>query len=348
MDRVRVSVVGGSGYTGGELLRILLGHPGAQVVQATSERFRGLPVDMAHPNLRRRTSIRFAAREELAPCDVLFLCLPHGETAPQIEAFRGLAPRLVDLSADFRLKDPDAYTRWYGSKHPRPDLLSAFVYGIPELHRDAIRSASLVAAAGCNATATILALHPLFAADLVRRDGAVVEVKVGSSEGGSAFSAATHHPERAHCIRSYKATGHRHQAEILQELGSAGPVRIHFSATAVDLVRGLLVTAHVFPTEAVDEKAIWNLYRRAYQDEPFVRIVKSREGNYRYPEPKLLWGTNFCDVGFELDVEGGRLVVMAALDNLVKGGAGQAVQCFNLMHGFHETAGLDFPGLHPV
>jgi len=348
MDRVRITIVGGSGYTGGELLRILLHHPGAEVVKVTSERFPGRPVGQVHPNLRGRTELRFSSAETLAPCDLLFLCLPHGETARRIDGFLSLAPRIVDLSADFRLKDPADYEKWYGFAHPRPDLLGRFVYGVPELHREAIRRASLVAAAGCNATATILALHPLHAAGLVGERGAVVEVKVGSSEGGNAPSPATHHPERAHCLRSYKPAGHRHQAEVLQELGAKGPVRVHFSATAVDLVRGLLATAHVFPNEPVEEKQVWRIYRQAYGDEPFVRLVKSREGTYRYPEPKLLWGTNGCDVGFEADPQGGRLVVMAALDNLVKGGAGQAVQCFNLMHGFPETAGLEFPGLHPV
>lgn len=348
MDRVRVSIVGGSGYTGGELLRILLWHPGAEVVQVTSERFPGHPVGTVHPNLRGRTDLRFTPVEELKPCDLLFLCLPHGGTAGRIDAFRALAPRLVDLSADFRLKEAAGYEKWYGFTHPMPGLLESFVYGIPELHREAIRGAACVAAAGCNATATILALQPLHEAGLIGGAGAVVEVKAGSSEGGNASSPATHHPERAHCLRSYKPTGHRHQAEVLQELGAWGPVRLHFSATAVDLVRGLLVTAHVFPTAPLDDKALWRIYRQAYGDEPFIRIVKSREGNYRYPEPKLLWGTNTCDIGFELDPEGGRLVVMAALDNLVKGGAGQAVQCFNLMHGFPETTGLEFPGLHPV
>ena len=348
MDKIRASIVGGSGYTGGELLRILLGHPGVEVAQVTSERFPGQPVGVVHPNLRQRTDLKFVGRDELATCDALFLCLPHGETAKQVETFLELAPRIVDLSADFRLKDPAAYEKWYGVAHPRPDLLESFVYGIPELHREEIRGAHFVAAGGCNATATILALHPLFAAGMVRRDGVVVEVKAGSSEGGNASTQATHHPERAHCIRSYKPTGHRHQAEILQEMAGTGPLQLHFSATAVDLVRGIQLTAHVFPAAPLDEKAVWRTYRQAYGKEPFVRIVKSREGNYRYPEPKLLWGTNTCDVGFELDPDSGRLVVMAALDNLVKGGAGQAVQCFNLMHSLPETVGLEFPGLHPV
>lgn len=346
MARTRVSLVGGSGYTGGELLRLLLGHPGVEVAQVTSERFAGQPVGAAHPNLRGRTGLRFCGREALAPCDALFLCLPHGEAARRADALLPLAPKVVDLSADFRLRRAADYPRWYGWEHPRPDLLERFVYGVPELHREALRGADRVAAAGCNATATLLALRPLFAEGLVRRDVAVVEVKAGSSEGGNAASPATHHPERAHCLRAYKPTGHRHQAEVLQEVG--GDLGLHFSATAVDLVRGLQVTAHLFPAAPLDERAVWGAYRRAYGQEPFVRLVKAREGHYRYPEPKLLWGTNTCDIGFELEADGGRLVVIAALDNLVKGGAGQALQCFNLMHGFPEGEGLGFPGLHPV
>ncbi len=348
MDKLRVSIVGGSGYTGGELLRLLTCHPGVSLLQVTSERMAGRPVTLAHPNLRQHTGLSFCSLGELAPCDVLFLCLPHGETAGQVDAFLGAAPRLIDLSADFRLRDPAGYPKWYGRTHPRPDMLPRFVYGLPELHREAIRGASLVAAAGCNATAAILALYPLVEEGLIETGRIVIDVKAGSSEGGAASSPATHHPERAHCLRSYKPTGHRHQAEVAQELGRFSPVGLHVSATAVDLVRGLLVTAHTFPAAKLNEKAVWRAYRRAYGEEPFVRLVKQREGNYRYPEPKLLWGTNFCDIGFELDGEGNRLVVLAALDNLVKGGAGQALQCFNLMAGFPETAGLEFPGLHPV
>ncbi len=348
MARIRVSVVGASGYTGGELLRILLLHPAVEVVQASSERFAGRGVGTVHPNLRGRTALSFCKRDDLTPCDALFLCLPHGETAPLADFFLQLAPKIVDLSADFRLRDPELYPRWYGFAHPRPDLLGRFVYGIPELHRDRIRSASLVAAAGCNATAVILALHPLFAEGIAPSDGTVVEVKVGSSESGAAFSASSHHPERAHCLRSYRPTGHRHQAEIEQELGAREAARVHLSATAVELVRGVLATAHVFPARPLEERELWRLYRAYYGGEPFVRIVRGREGNYRFPEPKLLWGTNGCDLGFELDGASDRLVVLSALDNLGKGGAGQAVQCFNLMHGLPETAGLEFPGLHPV
>jgi N-acetyl-gamma-glutamyl-phosphate/LysW-gamma-L-alpha-aminoadipyl-6-phosphate reductase len=173
----------------------------------------------------------------------------------------------------------------------------------------------------------------------------VIEVKAGSSEGGNAASDASHHPERSGVVRSYRPTGHRHVGEMHQSLGD---LPIHFSATSIEMVRGILATCHIFLTEPLDEKAVWKIYREDYADEPFVRIVKERSGIHRYPEPKLLAGTNYCDIGFERDTASNRLVVMSAIDNLMKGAAGQAVQCLNIMHGFQETTGLAFPGLHPV
>jgi N-acetyl-gamma-glutamyl-phosphate/LysW-gamma-L-alpha-aminoadipyl-6-phosphate reductase len=346
--RVRVSIVGAAGYTGGELLRLLLGHPEVEIVQATSESHAGEPATRCHPNLRKRTALAFCRPADLQPCDLLFLCLPHGHAMHQIDRLSALAPRLIDLSADFRLKSPGAYRTWYGQDHPRPDLLDQFIYGIPELHREAMKSARYISSAGCNATAVILALHPLAAGGMIHTDRTVVEVKVGSSEGGSQPSDSSHHPERSNCVRSYKATGHRHIGEMTQELGRREPFFLHFSATAIDLVRGILATCHVFPKKPLADKDIWKVYRQAYGEEPFVRIVKDREGIHRLPEPKLLFGTNYCDIGFENDPAGNRLVVFSAIDNLMKGAAGQALQAFNLMHGFPETTGLEFTGLHPV
>jgi LysW-gamma-L-alpha-aminoadipyl-6-phosphate/LysW-L-glutamyl-5-phosphate reductase len=348
MSRLRVSIVGGSGYVGGELLRLLLAHPDAEVQRVTSERKAGTPVTVLHPNLRRVTDLLFSSSASLEPCDVLFLCLPHGRAMADIDRYLALAPRLIDLSADFRLNDPAAYPVWYGRPHPRPDLLPRFVYGIPELHREEMVSAAWVSSAGCNATAVILALYPLFRNGLADRTRTVVEAKVGSSEGGATVSDGSHHPERSGCVRSYKPTGHRHAAEMAQELGRPEPVTVHFSATAVEMVRGVLATCHVFLDQDVPEKAIWQVYREAYGQEPFIRIVKARDGVHRFPEPKLLSGSNFCDIGFERDPHTNRLVVVSAIDNLMKGAAGQAVQAFNIMHGLPETAGLEFPGLHPI
>lgn len=346
MAKIVVSIAGGSGYAGGELLRLLLGHPQVEVQQVTSETHAGQYVHSVHPNLRGQTQHRFDPLDELDPCDLLFLALPHGQAMGHIENFAGLAERIVDLSADFRLRDAAAYRRWYGREHAAPEWLSRFVYGLPELHREELRGARYISGVGCNATATILALLPLARADLMDRErDIIVDLKVGSSEGGNKPSLASHHPERSGAARSFAPTGHRHTAEVVQELGIE---RVHLSVTAVELVRGVLATAHLFLRQKLTEKDLWRIYRQAYGAEPFVRLVKERRGVYRYPEPKLLAGSNYADVGFALDEATGRVVSIAALDNLMKGAAGTAVQAMNVMRGFPETTGLEFPGLHPI
>jgi len=350
MTELRVSIVGASGYTGGELLRLLLDHPEVTVQQVTSERSAGQFVHFTHPNLRGRTKLQFVSAADLEPCDLLFLGLPHGGAMERIDRFAALADRIVDLSADFRLREPADYILWYGKPHANPAWLDKFVYGLPELHRAQVQNARYVSGVGCNATATTLAIWPLFKAGLVEvARGVICEVKVGSSEGGNKSSDSTHHPERAGVMRSFAPTGHRHTAEILQALALAGAApKVHLSATAVDNVRGVLATAHLFANTGVGEKDIWKAYRQAYRDEPFVRLVKEKTGIYRYPEPKILSGSNYADVGFEFDARTGRIVALAAIDNLMKGAAGTAVQCMNLMLGWDETTGLGFPGLHPI
>ncbi|MDD5543834.1 MAG: N-acetyl-gamma-glutamyl-phosphate reductase [Acidobacteriia bacterium] len=355
--QARVSIVGGSGYTGGETLRLLLDHPQVEVTRVTSESNAGKFVHSVHPNLRRRTALKFESMEGLKSCDLLFLCLPHGEAMKRIEHFASLAPKLIDLSADFRLRQAADYDQWYGHSHAHPQWLGKFVYGIPELHREEIKKSNYVTGAGCLATAAILSLYPLFKAGAVNHKRVFIEAKVGSSAAGNKASLASHHPERSGSVRSFEPTGHRHTAEMIQELSLAGPApQIYFSATAIEAVRGILSTSHVFVNPDLEEKEIWKIYRGCYEAEPFIRIVKERSGVYRYPEPKLLIGSNYCDMGFELedsgkcppDESGRRLVVMAAIDNLMKGAAGNAVQAMNLMLGFDETTGLGFPGLHPV
>jgi N-acetyl-gamma-glutamyl-phosphate/LysW-gamma-L-alpha-aminoadipyl-6-phosphate reductase len=220
------------------------------------------------------------------------------------------------------------------------------VYGLPEVRREALKTATRISGVGCNATASILALLPLVKANLIDLDKPiVVDVKTGSSEGGASVNPGSHHPEKSHSVRAYAPTGHRHTAEVIQELGLSN---VHLSMTAVELVRGVLAAAHVFVKPGVAEKDLWKAYRAAYNSEPFVRIVKDKTGIHRVPDPKILGGSNYADVGFELDPEAGRVVSLAAIDNLMKGAAGSAVQAMNLMCGFEETAGLEFPGLHPV
>ena len=344
---MRAGIIGAGGYAGGELLRLLLGHPDVHEVAAGSESLAGKPLSAAHPNLRKRTSLSFVHYEDVGRCDVLFLALPNG--AHRAHEFEDRAAVLIDLSSDHRLRDPADYDRWYGSPHPRPDRLDRFVYGMPELHRRELKAAKRITGAGCNATASILALLPLFQADAVdRARPVVVECKVGSSEGGREPSEDSHHPERSGVVRSFRPVGHRHTAEIEQELRLAGAaLRVDLSVTSVELVRGVLATAHVYTRAALDEKEVWKIYREAYAAEPFIRIVKDRTGIYRYPEPKLLAGTNFADVGFAVDPRGDRVVALCAIDNLVKGAAGNGVQAMNVALGLAEDAGLGFVGLHP-
>lgn len=349
---LKVSIVGASGYVGGELLRLLLWHPQVEVVQATSGRNAGRYVYQVHPNLRgqiglnQAAPLQFVHPDRLAPCDVLFLALPHGTAAREIERYAALAPRIVDCSADFRLRDPAVYQRWYGETHPAPSWLDRFVYGLPESNAAALRDAAYASGVGCNATATNLALLPLVAADLIDTSRPVlVEVKVGSSEGGAEASDSSHHPERAGAVRSFAPVGHRHTAEVELVCGLSD---VHMSVTAVELVRGAVATVQAFGRPELSEKDLWAAYRAFARERPFVRIVKERGGIYRYPEPKILAGSNFADVGFALDAQRGRIVSICAIDNLMKGAAGSAVQCLNLMQGFAETAGLEFPGLHPI
>ncbi|MFQ3319483.1 MAG: N-acetyl-gamma-glutamyl-phosphate/LysW-gamma-L-alpha-aminoadipyl-6-phosphate reductase [Natronomonas sp.] len=337
------SVIGGSGFTGGELLRLLDGHPEFEVAQATSRSYENKTVGSIHPNLR-GMNLRFSSPEELDSVDVLFACTPHGVTMQQIDAFRDVADTVVDLSADFRLNREESYDEWYDG-HDRPELLSESEYALPELNRENLPGADLIASGGCNATAAILGLKPLFDADILSgTEQVVVDVKVGSSEGGAGGGDASSHPERSGVVRPYAPTGHRHEAEIEEYLGTS----VSFTAHAVDMTRGASATCHVYPEEPVSKGDLWGAYRGSYEDEPFVRLVAGGSGVYRYPEPKAVAGSNYAEVGFELDPRNKRVVVFSAIDNMMKGSAGQAVHAANIALGFDETAGLDFSGLHPV
>lgn len=341
-----VSIIGGSGYGGGELLRLLLAHPAVEVKQVTSRSHLGEYVYQVHPNLRKQTQLKFVDPNQLESADVLFLAQPHGQAQHNIEGYATLAGKLIDLAADFRLRDAGFYEKWYGEKHVAPEWLSKFVYGLPELHRDELSTADYVSGVGCNATASNLALLPLVQADLIDLDAPIIiEIKVGSSESGAAGNTGSHHAERANVIRTYSAFGHRHTAEVIQEMGINN---ISLTMTAVDLVRGVLATAHVQVKPGVANKDLWKAYRAVASENPFVRVVKESRGIYRVPEPKILAGSNYADIGFELDESTGHVVSICAIDNLMKGSAGSAVQCMNLMLGLDETTGLEFMGLHPI
>ncbi len=341
-----VSIIGGSGYGGGELLRLLLGHPQVEIIQATSRSHLGEYVYQVHPNLRKRSTLKFSDSGDMQPVDVLFLAQPHGQAQHSIEQYASIAGKIIDLSADFRLKDPAAYLKWYGEPHSAPQWLERFVYGLPELHREEISKASYVSGVGCNATASNLALLPLIKANLIDpADPVMIEIKVGSSESGAEGNSGSLHAERANVIRTFSAFGHRHTAEVIQEMGLRN---VSLTMTAVDLVRGVLATAHARVKPGVANKDLWKAYRAIANENPFVRVVKEQRGIYRVPEPKILSGSNYADIGFELDEETGHIVSICAIDNLMKGASGTAVQCMNLMLGWPETTALEFVGLHPI
>jgi N-acetyl-gamma-glutamyl-phosphate/LysW-gamma-L-alpha-aminoadipyl-6-phosphate reductase len=349
-----VGIIGASGYTGGELLRILVNHPEVEIKAATSRENAGEPLFRIHPQLRKLTDLEFVAPdlEKIAQsCQFVFLGLPHGASAPVAKRLLEGGVRVIDLSADFRLKNKDDYPKWYGWEHPCPELLQEAVFGLPEFHREEIRNAKLIANPGCIATASILSLAPAVKTGAVEGNRMIIDAKIGSSGAGTSVSMASHHPEHSNVVRAYKPVMHRHTAEVEQELSlkaSGQKVIVAMTPHAVDMVRGILATGHSFLSRELKAPELWKIYRELYQKEPFVRIVRDQKGLHMLPDPKNVIGSNFCDVGFELDPHANRLVTFGAIDNLLKGAAGQAVQNFNLMIGVDETTGIRFAGVRPI
>lgn len=337
----RVAILGATGYGGGELLRLLLHHPSVEIVHATSRTEAGKPVASIHRNLDRLTSLKFSspsAEELRESCDVVFGALPHGASAETLAPLVDAGLRVIDLSGDFRLRDAAAYKKWYHREHPRPDLLATAVYGLPEANRAAIAETRLLASPGCFATAIELALLPA-AARLNLRGATVVTAMTGSSGSGAEPGIGTHHPLRAQNLKAYKVLDHQHTPEILQTLAEAGsaPAEFHFTPVSAPLVRGILAVVTADISANAD---VLSIYQDAYKDCHFVKLLTDRE-----PECAAVAGTNYAEV--RVRVSGGRLHAMCALDNLVKGGAGQAIQSFNIMHGLRESTGLVWPGTWP-
>jgi LysW-gamma-L-alpha-aminoadipyl-6-phosphate/LysW-L-glutamyl-5-phosphate reductase len=336
---------------GGELLRLLLCHPRVEHVAAVSGRLAGRRVDGPHPNLRGTTDMTFVHPRDLPDCDALLLAMPHGTAMHEVPDLPAAAC-LIDLSADYRLRDTRAFEHYYGTAHASADLLPAFIPGWPERYRAQLAEATKIAVPGCMATAAILALYPLAAAGLALSP-AWVDGRIGSS-GSRADATMNPHQERSGALRVFAPASHRHEAEIAQATG----LRVVMSVTGTPAVRGAQVLCRLRLDTEVSETDLWRLYRGHYAAEPFVRIVAQRRGLHRLPDPKILCGSNYCDVGFALRPDGsaadaagpeGRdAVVIGALDNLVKGAAGNAVQCLNIRMGWPERLGLEFPGLHPL
>jgi len=351
-----VGVVAASGYAGGEAVRLLSSHPQVKLNYITSRKLISKYFHSVYPNLRNISNLKFeefTIEDAKKKCDVIFLAVPHKISQDIVPDLLEVGLKVIDLSADFRIKDEMVYKKYYKKEHSHPELLESAIYGIPELHRDEIKKADLVAVAGCQASSAIYGLYPLVREGLIQVHNIIIDSKTGSSGSGASFNESSHHPIRANSIRPYKMTGHRHTAEIEQELSFISTnmeVKVGFSAHGVNLVRGILSTSHVFFDESIemDEKTIFKAYRVALKDEPFLRLVNQKTGIFRLPDPKIIVGTNYCDVGFQLDSNMNRIVVLSALDNLVKGTAGNAVQCMNLMCGFPETTGLEFPGYYPL
>jgi N-acetyl-gamma-glutamyl-phosphate reductase len=347
--RYRAAVVGGSGYGGAEMIRRLLVHPEVELARIASVDFVGEPLGAAHPSLEGVTDLVF---ENLSPgqaargMDVVLLGLPHRVSATAMPELLDSGARVVDMSGDFRLRDAAEYERYYGARHPHPELLATFVYGLPELHRERIRASRRIASPGCFATTIELALLPLARAGLL--EGVVhVQGITGSSGSGAAPAAGTHHPVRANNLRTYKPLEHQHLPEIAQALADAGAhdLALRFVPVSAPLARGILATAFVELPEAWTEERVRQLYRDTYAGEPFVRVPRKR-----LPEVAAVSGSNFAEVGAAVGpARVGRrtAALFGATDNLVKGGAGQAIQNMNLALGLAERLALEDPGPWP-
>ncbi|HRY28458.1 MAG TPA: N-acetyl-gamma-glutamyl-phosphate reductase [Elusimicrobiota bacterium] len=338
---INVSVVGATGYTGAELLRILLNHRHVKVKHVTSESSAGKRIDEVIPSLRKKYDL-VLEKPDIArlakESDVAFFALPHGVGGRAIAEFLRHGKKAVDISADFRLKDVKAYEKWYGVEHPAPDLLKKAVYGLPELWRERIRSAALVANPGCYATAATLALLPLLRHKLVDEDSLIVDAKSGVSGAGKKLSSMYHFSEVTENFQAYAVAHHRHTPEVEQTLSetTGRPTRITFVPHLVPMNRGILAAAYATLKKKTSAAAVRAVFENDYGREKFVRLLAGEE----WPQTKNVAHTNYCDINLKVDERTNRVVVLSALDNLVKGASGQAVQNMNLMFGFDEGEAL--------
>lgn len=346
---IKIGIVGASGYSGSELLRFLVNHPGElQVALCTSETYAGQCIDSVLPNLRGFLSSKFEALDLDSlkdRVDAVVLAVPHKVAMSFVPKILAQGLRVVDFSADYRLEDAETYEAWYHVEHTSTSLMSKSVYGLPERYRDCIRSAQLVANPGCYPTSAILAAMPFVKLGVVALDSIIVDSKSGISGAGPKPSENTHYANRESNFIAYNIGVHRHTPEIEQELSAVAsePVRVTFTPHLVPMTRGILSTVYMRLTEDISTEEALNMYAKFYAHEPFVRVLPTGT----YPQTKAVLGSNYCDVGLEVDARTRRIVAMAAIDNLGKGAAGAVVQNLNLMFGFKETDGLKIPGMMP-
>jgi N-acetyl-gamma-glutamyl-phosphate reductase len=344
---IRVGIVGGTGYTGVELLRLLAAHPAVEIAAITSRAEAGIPVAKHFPSLRGKVDLAFSdpANAPLKGCQCVFFATPNGVAMGQARALLDAGARIVDLSADFRLKDRAVWEKWYKVTHAAPDLFAEAVYGLPEINRERIRMARLVANPGCYATAVQLALLPLVETDHVDHEHLIADGKSGVSGAGRKAEIDILYSEASDNFKAYAVRGHRHHPEIVESLasleGASGrKIGLTFVPHLVPMVRGILATVYARITRETDFQA---LYERRYGDEPFVDVLPAGS----QPETRWVRGTNHCRIAVHRPLDADTLVVLAVEDNLVKGAAGQAIQNMNLMFGFPESQGLDSIAVMP-
>jgi N-acetyl-gamma-glutamyl-phosphate reductase common form len=347
-----VGIVGGSGYMGGEALRVLLKHPRARIAWTTS-RTPG-PVEQVHPNLY-DAGLKFVRLEDVDIPDFVLLALPTAATPDVAKRFLDAGARVVDLGSAFRLKDRAIWERVYAQEHVSWSLAAEAVYGIPELHQEQIRTARLVANPGCFSSAAILALAPLLRAGLVNPDHLVVYGLSGTAGAGADLSRAIHHPEIGSNVVLYNVVGHRHTYEMEQELATLAqrPVGVHFTPCYIPIVRGIVDVCRCFPLKRLSRSQVLDLFRQFYADQPFIKIYDQPRGendawDYKpYPWVSAIAGTNYCHIGVDVDEERDSLVIMSVLDSIGKGGAQVGIENLNIMAGFDRTDGLLDRGMHP-
>ncbi|MDJ0778397.1 MAG: N-acetyl-gamma-glutamyl-phosphate reductase [Gammaproteobacteria bacterium] len=341
---IRVGIVGGTGYTGVELMRLLVRHPGVQLSVITSRSEAGKPVAELFPNLRGSVDLDFSQPDVdvYRDCDLVFFATPNTTAMSQAEALLGEGIRVIDLAADFRLRDIPTWEQWYGATHACPALVEDAVYGLPELNRDAIRQARLVANPGCYPTAVILALLPLLSRQLIEPASIVADCKSGTSGAGRKAAVGTAFCEVTESVKAYAVDGHRHLPEIREVLRGVDPAAdLVFTPHLMPMVRGIHAT--VYADARDDGAGVQAAFEDYYRDEPFVDVMPPGS----HPETRSVRGANTCRVAVHYLPAAGKYVVLSVEDNLVKGAAGQAVQNMNLMFGLDETLGLEAPGMMP-
>lgn len=345
---MRVGIIGVTGYTGSELLRIIHAHEQVELTYVTSHSFTGKKLSDVHPQYSGLVDMvcrPFSVEEAIEKTDLVFCALPHGEAMHAVPLLAAAGVRVVDLSADFRLSRAEHYREWYNKEHTAPDYLGKAVYGLPEFYREEIKEATLVANPGCYPTSVLLALAPLARKGLIRWETLVVDAKSGTSGAGRNPSQMLHYPECTENFRAYRVAAHQHTPEMEQELGrlAGEDVTFTFVPHLVPMIRGILSTVYLQPVTQLDEAELWSIYEEFYGNDPFVRLLAPP----LMVETKYVYGSNHCALSLRKDNRTDRLIILSAIDNLVKGASGQAVQNMNLMLGFPETKGLEMLPLRP-